>query len=369
MSSKIQKWAWEQQLKSGPKLTLMALADESNDQGMVFLGREKLAAKIAGIDYHAATPEELDNAARSLRRTMKTLIDENYVMTGRRQRKWSRGRAIDVIFLNVRGVDGVSLYDSRDDVPGELPNPFLFNEPVDNSTNVLGDNLSGKKVSPSQDLGDNLSGKTSERVFTGQNRTSYRTKPHILPDKTGSEESAALIGTRARLTLNNPDNPQSVGPGSTPVKNSADGQTDRKSENSSPRITRGVNHSKLRQDLYQAQLDTSAIEDDVLSQIITIVFSRATQPVRSPQRFAFSCISKEFHELVSLAESVIEQENPAPAPQRLTCPIHHADHLAGRECPGCRADRLAAPSEAPWSPPKPQNLHRTPRFHRETQTA
>ncbi|WP_346924455.1 hypothetical protein [Rothia sp. (in: high G+C Gram-positive bacteria)] len=210
MSNKIQTWAWTQPLKAGPKLALMALADESNDQGMVFLSREKLAMKVAGIDT-TATPDEIDNATRSLRRNIKVLMEHNYMMAGRRQRKWTRGRAIDVIFLNVRGVPGVRLYDSVDDVPGELPNPYLMDEtPVDNSSYLLPDNLSGKSIFPSQHLEDNLSGKPSKPSLTGQKVTSYRTKSDVLPDKSEHQKNGALIGTRARLTLNNPSNPQSV---------------------------------------------------------------------------------------------------------------------------------------------------------------
>ncbi|GAA1046729.1 hypothetical protein [Rothia amarae] len=125
-------------------------------------------------------------------------------------------------------------------------------------------------------------------------------------------------------------------------------ETDRPTENlkKSPapvsRITRGVNHQDLRMNLKKSSgLDSGHINDDVLAQMIQIVFSRATQDIRSPQRFAFSCISKEFYELASLAESVIEHKQSQQKPRIVTCPVHHMEHSAERECPGHRADRLA----------------------------
>lgn len=402
MSNKIQDWAWKQPLKAGPKLALMALADESNDQGMVFLGRSKLAMKVAGID-ETAGPEEVDNAARVLRRHINVLIEENYMMTGRRQRKWSRGRAIDVIFLNVRGVEGVQVYDSEDDVPGQLPNPFLLNKPVDNSENVLPDNLSGKRVSPSQDLGDNLSGKS----YSETNPMSYRTKTDVLPDKNGHEKPIALKGTRARINpLNNPSvSPVLNSTQEPPVEKTqtdglTDGLTDRRNSEgkfspitsepispvlSAPElpgsaseaevrvapgsaaaapqppaseipgwITRGVNHATLRRQLHQAQLETTGISEELLAQMIAIVFSRATQPVRSPQRFAYSCIAKEFYELLSLAQATFaETQDPvaagaAPtAPKRVKpswCQLHNREYTSAA-CPVCSNPRIAALEE------------------------
>ena len=115
-------------------------------------------------------------------------------------------------------------------------------------------------------------------------------------------------------------------------------------------ITHGVNHTKLRQDLHQAQLDTSTIDDDVLSQIITIVFSRATQPVRSPQRFAYSCIAKEFHELVSLAQTTLKHQEPA---YLAFCEVHTREHSG--TCPLCVKETtgdLAIDSAEPAADPE-----------------
>lgn len=96
------------------------------------------------------------------------------------------------------------------------------------------------------------------------------------------------------------------------------------------RITRGVNHTKLRQELHQAQLNISSINDDILSQMIIIVLSRATQPVRSPQRFAYSCIAKEFYELVSLAQSTLKPQETACL---AFCEVHTREHSG--TCPLC----------------------------------
>lgn len=347
MSIKIQTWAWKQPLKTGPKIALLALADESNDQGMVFLSREKLALKIAGLD-ESATFDEKENAARTLRRHVKVLMEENYIMTGRRQRKWSRGRAIDVIFLNVREVEGVTLYDSQDDVPGELPNPFLSNEPVDNSPNVLPDNLSGKRVSPSQDLGDNLSGKTSEPVLTGQNRTSYRTNRDVLPDNFVPEKTGALKGTRARLTLNNPLNPPPSSPPSPqepPVDNPQ--MEEEEEKKTSKGFTRDPLLSELRSSLHRQKIHHT-FTDTQLKAVMDMITSRYTdggRAVKSPIGLTIFTIQNEPGGLDSLVkEATYRAQNPAPAPdvspQRKWCDFHTREYTSAA-CPMCSNPRLA----------------------------
>ncbi|MBF0807318.1 hypothetical protein E4U03_01625 [Rothia nasimurium] len=134
-------------------------------------------------------------------------------------------------------------------------------------------------------------------------------------------------------------------------------------------ITRGVNHATLRQELHQALLETTGISEKLLAQMITIVFSRATQPVRSPQRFAYSCITKEFYELLSLAQATLaETQDPAAtgatsgAPKRVKpswCQLHNREYTSAA-CPVCSNPRMAALEESQNSLPVARTLKEDP---------
>ena len=45
------------------------------------------------------------------------------------------------------------------------------------------------------------------------------------------------------------------------------------------------------------------------------------------------------------AQPVASVALAAVSTRRVSCPVHHTDHLESHECGGCRADRLAQRSE------------------------
>lgn len=301
------------------------IADHAGDKGISFIMHETCASKSTVI------------------RTLKEFEEADLLHRERRPYKAFGSRPTDLIVLHLYNIGtktpwrthktlkqihkaGQAHYGAPVETLDEVP------QPVDNSGSALGVTLTPSPETPSQKLGVTL----TPNVELGVTLTQARCHSDI-------SEGAALIGTRARTIPMTIPVSQSVKE-NAPVENSrTDGLTEEaKNQKPAPVITRGVNHQELRGNLHQAGHDTSAVTEEVLAQIIHIIFARSTQDVRSPQRFAFSCITKEFPELVSLAESVIEHKTLAQGPQRITCPTHHMEHTAGHECPGCRADRLAA---------------------------
>lgn len=304
------------------------IADHAGDKGISFIMHETCASKSTVI------------------RTLKEFEAANLLHRERRPYKNFGGRPTDLIVLHlsvmgnkqpwrtVKAIkqlhrDGRELFGASFDALDERT------ESVENSSSAPGATLTPSYETPSQKLGATLTPSDDISV------TLTQAKCH-----SDISEPVALIGTRARIIPKTFPISQSVKE-STVVDNSqTDGLNEEtKNQMSTPAITRGVNHQELRRSLFQAGHDASSVTEKVMAQIIHIIFARSTQDVRSPQRFALSCISKEFHELVSLAESVIEHKTPATAPQRITCPVHHTEHLVGRECPGCRADRIASQND------------------------
>lgn len=370
MSLEMITWALRQDVKNSQFQVLIAIANEADSDGVCFTGQAKLAYKANVTD-------------RTLRSCIAQFREMGLLHTERRTMTFGRGRKTDAIVLHpeVTGYEKAPYPHAEEDRKKAARNRKKYEvipsyEPVDNFHDDQPEKFSGRKETPSQTQAEKFSGRTF-------NRKNHADQPENSGISTGKiQQSAFNRNARAFNPLKDPSVPQSVSNG-TSVDNQTDRPTEEPAKKSSPavtnqppassqtpglspRITHGVNHAKLRQDLHQTQLDTSTISDDVLSQIITIVFSRATQPVRSPQRFAYSCIVKEFHELISLAQSDQRQHSPT---QRLTCPIHDLDYSPGGECRSCAADRKAAPPEEHWNPTGPQNLPSAPRFHRETQTA
>ena len=339
MSSKALEWARTHEFESSAVVRTAILRflaeqadddgyvpDHEGDKGVAFIIHETCASKSTVI------------------RSLKEFEQADLLHRERRAYADFGGRQTDLIVLHLWNVGTKTpwrtlkalkqLQKSNQARFGvEISEDEIENQPVDNSQNTQGvrmtlrgnsgANTQGVRVTPSRGLGVTL---TQARCHSDINDTS------------------ALIGTRAQTSPKTSPVSQSVEE-AKPVDNSA---TDRPTENSKKypapvsRITRGVNHHELRMNLKTSSgIDAEHISDDVLAHMIHIVFSRATQDVRSPQRFAFSCISKEFYELVSLAESVIEHKQPQQKPRIITCPIHHVEHPAERECPAHRADRLA----------------------------
>lgn len=364
MSLEMITWALRQDVKNSQFQVLIAIANEADSDGVCFTGQAKLAYKANVTD-------------RTLRTCIAQFREMGLLHTERRTMTFGRGRKTDAIVLHpeVTGYEKAPYPHAEEDRKKAARNRKKYEvipsyESVDNFHDDQPEKFSGRKETPSQTQAEKFSGRTF-------NRKNHADQPENSGISTGKiQQSAFNRNARAFNPLKDPSVPQSVSNG-TSVDNQTDRPTEEPAKKSSPavtnqppassqtpglspRITHGVNHTKLRQDLHQAHLDTSTIDDDVLSQIITIVFSRATQPVRSPQRFAYSCITQEFHELISLAQSTQRQQNP---PQRLTCPIHNLDYSAGGECRSCAADRKAAPPEEHWNPTGPQNLPSAPRFH------
>lgn len=72
MSVKVMGWVWDQRIASGPKITLMALADHSDDDGVCWPGARKIAEKCglnrATVFRHLKILEETGLLTRQNRR-------------------------------------------------------------------------------------------------------------------------------------------------------------------------------------------------------------------------------------------------------------------------------------------------------------
>lgn len=365
MSLEMITWAMKQDVKNSQFQVLIAIANEADSDGLCFTGQAKLA-------YKANVTE------RTLRTCITQFRDMGLLHTERRTMTFGRGRKTDAIILHpeVTAYEKAPYPHAEADRKKAAYNRKKYEvvdtfEPVDNSRSNQAENFSGRKEIPSQAQPENFSGRTT-------NRKNHADQPENSGVSTGKiqpyPQGALKRNARAFNPFKDPSVPQSVSSTAPVDKPQVPGLTDRehikeissaatdvvnvsKALEVAPEpvqtpawITRGVNHIKLRQDLHQVQLDTSTIDDDVLSQIITIVFSRATQPVRSPQRFAYSCIAKEFHELVSLAQTTLKHQEPA---YLAFCEVHTREHSG--TCPLCVKETtgdLAVDSAEPAADPE-----------------
>ncbi|MFW0168750.1 hypothetical protein [Rothia sp. P4278] len=346
MSSKAIEWARTHEFENGavPRTSVLRflaeqadddgyIADHEGDKGLAFIMHETCVSKSTVI------------------RILKEFEEADLLHRERRPYKKFGGRSTDLIVLHLYNIGTKTPWRTLKALKqlhkagqAHFGAPIVSmgedGQPVDNSLSTVGVTLTPSYETPNQPVGVTLTPDDTQGVTL----TQARYHSDIFED-------SALKGTRARtIPLTIPIS-QSVKE-TAPVDNSrTDGQTEAIKTDMPPApITQGVNHQKLRQDLQQAGHELDPVSDEVLAQVIQIVFARSTQTVRSPQRFAFSCISKEFRELVSLAESVLQQLKPATAPQRITCPLHHTEHVQGNECPGCRADRLAGQTQPKGKP-------------------
>ncbi|WP_326504111.1 hypothetical protein [Rothia nasimurium] len=350
MSLEMITWAMKQDVKNSQFQVLIAIANEADSDGLCFTGQAKLA-------YKANVTE------RTLRTCITQFRDMGLLHTERRVMTFGRGRKTDAIILHpeVTAYEKAPYPHTEVDRKKAAYNRKKYEvvdtfEPVDNSRSDQPENFSGRKETPSQTQAENFSGRTI-------NRKNHVHQPENSGVSTGKiqpyPQGALKRNARAFNPFKDPSVPHSVSSTAPVDKPQVDGLTDRKNpkEKSSPaklqpaatkhpapplaaptsqspeapaRITRGVNHTKLRQELHQAQLNISSINDDILSQMIIIVLSRATQPVRSPQRFAYSCIAKEFYELVSLAQSTLKPQETACL---AFCEVHTREHSG--TCPLC----------------------------------
>lgn len=338
MSSKAIEWARTHEFENGAVVRtaiLRFLAEQADDDGYI--------ADHEGDKGVAFIMHETAAGKRTVIRTLKEFEEADLLHRERRPYKRFGGRPTDLIVLHLynvgtktpwRTLKALKQIHKAGQAHFGVPLETLdeSKNPVDNSATALGATLAPSYETTSQTLGVTLA---PSGVWVPER--------HDLGATLAQTDEAALIGTRARTIPMTIPVSQSVKENAAVENSRTDGLTEEaKNQMPAALITRGVNHQELRRNLNQAGHNTDAVTDEVLAQIIHIIFARSTQDVRSPQRFALSCIAKEFRELVSLAESVLEHNKPAPVTQRLTCPIHHTEHLAGRECPGCRADRLAA---------------------------
>lgn len=345
MSLEMITWALRQDVRNSQFQVLIAIANEADSDGLCFTGQAKLA-------YKANVTE------RTLRTCITQFRDMGLLHTERRTMTFGRGRKTDAIILHPE----VTAYEKAPYPHAEVDHKkAAYNrkkyevvdtfEPVDNSRSDQAENFSGRKETPSQAQPENFSGRTT-------NRKTHADQPENSGVSTGKiqpyPQGALKRNARAFNPFKDPSVPQTVSSTAPVDKPQVDGLTDRehireissaatdvvnasKSLEVAPEpaqapawITRGVNHTKLRQELHQARLDTSSISDELLREVITIVLSRASQPVRSPQRFAYSCIAKEFHELVSLAQSTLKPQETACL---AFCEVHTREHSG--TCPLC----------------------------------
>ena len=124
---------------------------------------------------------------------------------------------------------------------------------------------------------------------------------------------------------------------------------------------RGVNVARLRMEHGAA---VGSWPEAVWVAVVDLVLSRARGAVSRPQAFVSRAIENDRGVMLEAAEAVGQLEDvfratdrTGPAAhampsavrpsvagspmRRVSCSVHHTDHLESHECSGCRADRLA----------------------------
>ena len=378
MSVQMMSWARTQfGLKPGTKIVLYTLADEATSDGVAYVGQVKLAWMC-------------EMGERTIREHLKILEERDLLHRERRAKPWTHGgRQTDVIVLHdhVQGNRGefpgaaeerrereqnrrryeVPISVEDNDSPASVPPSQK--QPAESAGNPV-DNY----VSPSQEQPAEFAGKGS---LTGRNAS-------LQPAELRQNSLGALRGTRARLVPSSPIQSSdridaggvgSDGTGSDDVSPAVDDRSGQGGHPAPPMAYRGVPLGLLRSKLGGESGALAGVDDPTLSEVIDLVFARASGPVLSPLGLmiralrqpgaaeelleeaaamvqakaehggfgtvapvsdaAWAQIEDEMRESVAAAEE-------AEAKRLVVCPVHHIQHPAAVTCPGCRADELTA---------------------------
>ncbi|MBF0807113.1 hypothetical protein E4U03_00545 [Rothia nasimurium] len=142
-----------------------------------------------------------------------------------------------------------------------------------------------------------------------------------------------LTDREATEQKTSPARPEQLTAGLPATSSAATKRSEHQSPEEKSPIINGVKLSALRSMLEAKHgFSLGHINDAALGQMVTIVISRASAPVRSPLAFAITAISSEIEELHSLALSLLEAEATQSAPREF-CNTHTREFTGS--CPLC----------------------------------
>lgn len=381
MSVQMMSWARTQfGLKPGTKIVLYTLADEATSDGVAYVGQVKLAWMC-------------EMGERTVRDHLKVLEERNLLHRERRSAPWMRGgRQTDVIVLHdhVQGNRG-AFPGAAEERREREENRRRYEVPMsveEDEAQEVPPSVSPSQHQPAKFTGnpvDNCvsASQTEPADFAGKGCLTGRITS-FEPAESRQNFSGALRGTRARLVPSHPipssdrndaGGVGSDGTGSDDVSPAVDDRSGQGGQPTPPMAYRGVPLGLLRSKLGGGSGVLAGVDDPTLSEVIDLVFARASGPVVSPLGLMIRALRQPgaaeelLEEAVAMAQAKaehggfgtvapvsdaawaqIEDEmresvaaaEEAEAKRLVVCPVHHIQHPAAVTCPGCRADELTA---------------------------
>lgn len=363
MSIKAISWAWQQEAKSSHKFVLMAIADSANDFGEAQLSQSYLAWKtelserVVRDALRALEAGELMSRLRTVRRDGTRGVD-NVVLHLERGSEKAAWKGVSEVRRQLaqrvqrdglaadqdHGPDVIEV-STEDGAPGQSHRQNLSvvdSKPVDNY------------VSPSEIHRQNLPVGGDYRQIS----------PNLPADSAGRTPREHLPTTRAHVFYPSSSSVPENGPVDDDDRSMIEDHPQQPNPTSRPSQHRGVNVARLRMEHGAA---VGSWPEAVWVAVVDLVLSRARGAVSRPQAFVSRAIENDHGVMLEAAEAVGQLEDvfgatahpsaeaaahpAAPATRattstrRVSCPVHHTDHLESHECSGCRADRLVRRSE------------------------
>lgn len=170
-------WAWKQELSTGPKFVLIALADNANSDGLCYPGQDSIAEKCGMTD-------------RTVRNSIKTLIDSGIITKQHRQKASGKGRTSDLYQIMIPGakslyqpenISALSNADQQENISGRNPVDNLQNKPEEFS----GRCATNRKNFPDQ-----------PEEFSGSSNNEYEpsVEPSVAETRTRGDNLANVLG-------------------------------------------------------------------------------------------------------------------------------------------------------------------------------
>lgn len=344
MSTEALRWAWEQEAKSSHKFVLVTIANSADAFGEAKLSQDFLAYRT-------------ELSLRSVRDALKAL-EEAGLMTRVRSVRRDGTRGVDGVILHLeresakqpwKGLSEVrrelNRKQKRDGLPaGEDHGPDLVpspNQDVSPSQNhrqilpVVQDAPVDNTIAPSENYRQHLPVVAAYRQIS----------PNLPAESAGRPPRGHLPTAHARLYPSS----SSVGTGAHAADDDRSTMDDSNSSSviaAGPRMHRGVNVRRLAM---EAGAAAGEWPEEAWVAAVDLILGRASGKVSSPQRFVTTGILRDPTVMLDVSGfgSVdpfgvpIKGQSWQPQPRRrVTCPVHHTEHIEGQPCPGCRADAI-----------------------------
>ncbi|WP_156417196.1 helix-turn-helix domain-containing protein [Kocuria rhizophila] len=344
MSIEALRWAWEQGAKASHKFVLVTIANSADAFGEAKLSQDFLAYRT-------------ELSLRSVRDALKAL-EEAGLMTRVRSVRRDGTRGVDGVILHLeresakepwKGLSEVrrelNRKQKRDGLPaGKDHGPDLVltsSEDIPPSQDhrqilpVAHDTTVDNSISPSESHRQDLPvGGDYRQISPGLPADSAGRSPrgHLPTAHARLYPSSSSVGTGAsvadddQLTIDDPDSSTVIATG--------------------PRMHRGVNVRRLAM---EAGVTAGEWPEEAWVAAVDLILGRASGKVSSPQRFVTTGVLRDPTVMLDVSGfgSVdpfgvpVERQARRPQPRRrVTCPVHHTEHIEGQPCPGCRADAI-----------------------------